>query len=138
MTELKESHDDPFALNLAALAVLDDRGVVAAWSRRAQELLGHPDTAVIGRRAFEVLVDPRDRPAAREAAAECGRAGGWFGMLTVRHRDGQPVPMGLRAHELSRDGGVREWFLAGAPAADVLEWQRDRAVLDGLYRQCPI
>ncbi|MFG2788317.1 SpoIIE family protein phosphatase [Streptomyces sp. NPDC048419] len=138
MTELKEGRDDPFALNLAALAVLDDRGVVAGWSRRAQELLGHPDTAVIGRRAFEVLVDPGDRPAAREAAAECGRTGGWFGMLTVRHRDGRPVPMGLRAHELSRDGGVREWFLAGAPAADVLEWQRDRAVLDGLYRRCPI
>ncbi|MFI6559268.1 SpoIIE family protein phosphatase [Streptomyces sp. NPDC050534] len=138
MTELKESRDDPFAVNLAALAVLDDRGVVAGWSRRAQDLLGHPDTAVIGRRAFEVLVDPRDRPAAREAAAECRRAGGWFGMLTVRHRDGRLVPMGLRAHELSREGGVREWFLAGAPAADVLEWQRDRAVLDGLYRQCPI
>ena len=29
-------------------------------------------------------------------------------------------------------------FLVGAPAAEVLEWQRDRAVLDGLFRRCPI
>ncbi|MFH9550333.1 SpoIIE family protein phosphatase [Streptomyces sp. NPDC017435] len=138
MTELSESHDDPFALHLAALAVLDDRGVVVGWNRQAQELLGHPDTAVIGRPACEVLVDPRDLPAAREAAAICRRAGGWFGVLKVRHRDGRLVEMGLRAHALSRGDRVREWFLAGALAADVMEWQVDLAVLDGLYRRCPI
>lgn len=138
MTELSESHDDPFAPHLAALVVLDDRGVVVGWNRRAQELLGHSDTAVIGRPALEVLVDPPDLPAVTEAAAKCRRAGGWFGVLTLRHRDGQLVELGLRAHELSRGDRGREWFLAGAPAGDVLEWQRDRAVLDGLYRQCPI
>ena len=138
MTELSESHDDPFALHLAALAVLDDRGTVIGWNRRAQELLGYPDTAVIGRPASEILVDPRDLPAVREAAANCRRAGGWSGMLTVRHRDGRLMELGLRADALSRDGRVREWVLAGAREADVLEWQRDRAVLDGLYRRCPI
>lgn len=138
MTELSESHDDPFALHLAALAVLDDRGTVIGWNRRAQELLGYPDTAVIGRAASEILVDPRDLPVVREAAASCRRAGGWSGMLTVRHRDGRLMELGLRADALSRDGRVREWVLAGAREADVLEWQRDRAVLDGLYRRCPI
>ncbi|MFJ4521935.1 SpoIIE family protein phosphatase [Streptomyces sp. NPDC088810] len=138
MTELGEGHDDPFALHLAALAVLDDRGVVVGWSRRAQELLGHPDAAVLGRRAFEVLVDPRDLPAAMEAVAKCRRAGGWAGLLPLRHLDGRLVDMGLRAHALSRGDRVREWILAGAPAVDVLEWQRDRAILDGLYRRCPI
>ena len=139
MTELSESHDDPFALHLPALAVLDDRGVVVGWNRRAQELLGHPDTAVIGRPAFEVLVDPRDLPAVTEAAANCRRAGGWFGVLTLRHRDGRLVELGLSGpRSCHATAGVREWFLAGALAADVLEWQRDRAVLDGLYRQCPI
>ncbi|MGY1577930.1 SpoIIE family protein phosphatase [Streptomyces sp. MN13] len=138
MTELSESHDDPFAQHLAALAVLDDRGVVVGWNRRAQELLGHPDTAVIGRSALGVLVDRGDLPAVREAAADARRTGGWFGVLNVRHRDGRLVEMGLRAHALWRDGRVREWLLAGALAADVLEWQRDRAVLEGLYRRCPI
>ncbi|MFF9769055.1 SpoIIE family protein phosphatase [Streptomyces sp. NPDC014636] len=138
MTELSEGHDDPFAPHLVASAVLDDEGVVVGWSRRAQELLGHPDAAVVGRRAFEVLVDPRDLPAAREAAATCRRAGGWFGVLKVRHRDGRPVEMGVRAHALARDDRVREWILTGAPAADVLEWQRDRAILDGLCRRSPV
>ncbi|MCL8018299.1 hypothetical protein, partial [Streptomyces sp. AS02] len=58
--------------------------------------------------------------------------------LTLRHRDERLVELGLKAQEVSRDGRVREWVIAGAPAADVLEGQRDRAVLDGLYRQCPI
>ncbi|MGW2446452.1 SpoIIE family protein phosphatase [Streptomyces sp. NPDC001675] len=138
MTEFSEGQDDPFTPHLAALAVLDDRGVVVGWNRRAQELLGHPDTAVIGRPASEVLVDPRDLTAAKEAAASCRRAGGWFGVLKARHRDGRLVEMGVRAHALSRDERIREWFLVGALAVDVLEWQRDLAVLDGLYRRCPV
>ncbi|MFF7353917.1 SpoIIE family protein phosphatase [Streptomyces filipinensis] len=138
MKESSESHDDPFAPHLAALAVLDDRGVVVGWNRRAEELLGHPVAAVIGRPASEVLADPHDLPAVGEAAVRCRRAGGWYGVLNVRHRDGQLVEMGLRAQPLPRGDGIREWLLAGAPTADVLEWQRDRAVLDGLYRRCPI
>ncbi|MEU0005728.1 SpoIIE family protein phosphatase [Streptomyces sp. NPDC006314] len=138
MTELSATHDDPFAPYLAALAVLDDRGAVVGWNRRAEELLGHPGTGVIGRPACEALVDPRDLRAVREAAASCRKAGGWFGVLKVRHRDGRLVEMGLSAHAFSRDGRVREWLVAGALAADVLEWQRDRAILDGLFRRCPI
>ncbi|MEU9015387.1 SpoIIE family protein phosphatase [Streptomyces sp. NPDC048479] len=138
VTMLSESRDDPFAVHLAALAVLDDRGTVVGWSRQAQDLLGYPETAVIGRPALELLIDPRDLPAAKDAATACRRAGGWFGVLTVRHLSGRLVEMGVRARALLRDGHVREWFLVGAPAAEILEWQRDRAVLDGLFRRCPI
>ncbi|WP_435281073.1 SpoIIE family protein phosphatase [Streptomyces koelreuteriae] len=138
MTVLSESPDDPFALHHAASAVLDDLGNVVGWSRRAEELLGHAESAVIGRPAFEVLIDPGDLPAAKDAVATCRRDGGWFGVLTVRHRSGRLVEMGFRAGALLRDDHVREWFLVGAPAAEVLEWQRDRAVLDGLFRRCPI
>lgn len=77
--------------------MLDDRGVVVGWNRRAQDLLGHPDTAVIGRPAIEVLVDPRDLPAVTEAAASCRRVGGWFGVLTLRHRDGRLLETGVSA-----------------------------------------
>ncbi|MEV1085533.1 SpoIIE family protein phosphatase [Streptomyces sp. NPDC050211] len=138
MTVLSESRDDPFALHHAASAVLDDRGTVVGWSRHAEELLGHPESAVIGRPAFDVLIDPGDLPVAEDAAAMCRRDEGWFGVLTVRHRSGRPVEMVFRARALLRGHHVREWFLVGAPAAEVLEWQRDRAVLDGLFRRCPI
>ncbi|MEW2080199.1 SpoIIE family protein phosphatase [Streptomyces sp. NPDC005283] len=138
VTVFSESRDDPFALHLAASAVLDDRGTVVGWSRPAQDLLGYPETAVLGRPVLQVLIDPRDLRAAKNAAATCRRAGGWFGVLAVRHRSGRLVEMAFRAGALLRDGDVREWFLVGAPAAEVLEWQRDRAVLDGLFRRCPI
>ncbi|MYS97020.1 SpoIIE family protein phosphatase [Streptomyces sp. SID5469] len=138
MTVLSESGDDPFALHHAASVVLDDRGTVVGWSRRAQELLGYPESAVIGRPAFDVLIDPGSLPAAKDAAATCRRDGGWFGVLAVRHSSGRLVEMGFRARALLRGDHVREWFLVGAPAAEVLEWQRDRAVLDGLFRRCPI
>ncbi|MBV7697846.1 SpoIIE family protein phosphatase [Streptomyces sp. TRM70350] len=135
--QLNENDDDPLGLHLAALGVLDAQGTVVGWSRRAQDLIGYRGPDVIGRSAFEVLVDPGDLPAVRDAAERCRRAVGWFGLLAVRHRSGHPVELGLRVSALERDG-VREWLLAGAPAADVLEWQRDRAVLDGLYHRCPI
>ncbi|MER5459845.1 SpoIIE family protein phosphatase [Streptomyces sp. NPDC002668] len=138
VTVLSESRDDPFALHLAASAVLDDRGTVVGWSRLAQDLLGYPEAAVLGRPALEALIDPRDLRAAKDAAAACRREGGWFGVLAVRHRSGRRVEMGFRARALLRGGDVREWFLVGAPATEVLEWQRDRAVLDGLFRRCPI
>ncbi|ELS50904.1 SpoIIE family protein phosphatase [Streptomyces viridochromogenes] len=135
--ELSESDDDPLGLRLAALGVLDDQGTVVGWSRRAQDLIGFAGEDVIGRSAFEALVDSADLPAVRDAAARCRRAGAWFGVLTVLHRDGHRVQLGLRVSEFFR-GPTREWCLAGASAADVLEWQRDRAVLDGLYRRCPV
>ncbi|MFF3686227.1 SpoIIE family protein phosphatase [Streptomyces sp. NPDC002187] len=138
MTALSESREDPFAQHLAASAVLDDRGTVVAWSRQAEDLLGYPGTEVIGRSALDVLMDPRDLPAAKDAAATCRREGGWLGVLAARHRSGRFVEMGFRARELLRVDSVREWVLVGAPAARVLEWRRDRALLEGLFRRCPI
>jgi len=46
--------------------------------------------------------------------------------------------MGFRARAVAREGDSQEWVLVGAPAAEVIAWQRDRALLDGLYRRSPI
>jgi PAS domain S-box-containing protein len=133
-----ESPEDPFALGHAASAVLDDHGTVVGWSTRAHELLGYPAKDVIGRAWQHLLVDAGDLPVARSVVVDAMRSGGWFGVLPIRHRDGRRVEMGFRAREITRDGDCREWFLVGAPAAEVVAWQRDRALLDGLYRRSPI
>ncbi|WP_406840552.1 SpoIIE family protein phosphatase [Streptomyces sp. AHU1] len=133
-----ESPEDPFALGHAASAVLDDHGTVVGWSARAQELLGYPAKEVIGRAWQDLLVDARDLPVARSVVVDALRAGGWFGVLPIRHRDGRRVEMGFRGRAIVRDGERQEWFLVGAPAAEVVAWQRDRALLDGLYRRSPI
>ncbi|MFF3919226.1 SpoIIE family protein phosphatase [Streptomyces sp. NPDC001852] len=137
-THFSESPEDPFALGRGASAALDDHGTVVAWSTRAEELLGYTAEDVIGRAWQTLLVDARDLPVARSIVVDAVKAGGWFGVLPVRHRDGRRVEMGFRARAVTREGGGQEWLLVGAPAADVIAWQRDRALLDGLYRRSPI
>ncbi|MGW2933098.1 SpoIIE family protein phosphatase [Streptomyces sp. NPDC001156] len=133
-----ESPEDPFALGHSASAVLDEHGTVVGWSARAQELLGYKATEVIGRAWRDLLIDARDLPAARAAAADAMSTGSWFGALPVQHRDGRRVELGFRARAITRDGDSREWFLVGAPVAEIIAWQRDRALLDGLYHRSPI
>ncbi|GGW31285.1 hypothetical protein GCM10010503_03730 [Streptomyces lucensis JCM 4490] len=136
--QFNESPEDPFGIDRAASAVVDDEGTVVGWSLRAQDLLGYPAKEVIGRAWRDLLVDSHDLPVARSAVAEAVRAGGWIGVLPVRHRDGSRVHLGFRARAVIREGGEQEWFLVGAPAAEIVAWQRDRALLDGLYRRSPI
>ncbi|WP_327134520.1 SpoIIE family protein phosphatase [Streptomyces sp. NBC_01343] len=133
-----EAPEDPFALHNSASAVLDDHGRVVGWSERAQEHLGYPPEEVLGREALEFLCDPRDREAVRDAAAACERDRGWSGILPVLHRSGRRVELGFRARVVVRAGSAREWFLVVAPAEEVLRWETDRSVLDGLFRRSPI
>ncbi|MET9801793.1 SpoIIE family protein phosphatase [Streptomyces sp. NPDC006368] len=134
----RESPEDPFALHRAVTAVLDERGTIVGWSVLAEELLGYGPEDVIGRAALDVLVDPADRGAARRAVAECVRARGWFGIVTVRRRDGHRMRLGFRARLVLRSARGEEWFLVGSPAEDVIQWEIDRSLLDGLFLRCPI
>jgi PAS domain S-box-containing protein len=138
VTTFSEGPEDPFAVRRSASAVLDDRGTVVGWSERAEALLGHPAAEALGRRAAGFLVDPRDERVVMEAVAACVRGEGWFGVVPVRHRDGRRVEVGCRVRAIDRDADHREWFLVGAPADDVIQWETDRSVLDGLFRRSPI
>ncbi|MEU3819585.1 MULTISPECIES: SpoIIE family protein phosphatase [unclassified Streptomyces] len=133
-----ESPEDPFSLHRAATAVLDARGAVVGWSVLAEHLLGFRPEDVIGRRALEALIAPEDREAALEAVTACAGAGGWFGVLPVRRADGRTLRMGFRARLVVRARGEDEWFLVGAPADEVIQWETDRSLLDGIFRRCPI
>ncbi|WP_327412299.1 SpoIIE family protein phosphatase [Streptomyces sp. NBC_01233] len=135
---LGEVPEDPFALHHSASAVLDGHGTVVGWSQRAQEHLGYRPEEVLGRAAIDFLVDSRDREAILDAAAACERDGGWSGVLPVLHRSGRRVELGFRARAVIRAGPAREWFLVVAPAEEVLQWETDRSVLDGLFRRSPI
>ncbi|MFI2240797.1 SpoIIE family protein phosphatase [Streptomyces chrestomyceticus] len=136
--EFTERPEDPFALRRAASAVLDDEGTVVGWSERAEALLGHPAREVLGQRADTFLLAPDGRAAAEEAVAAARREAGWSGLLPVRHRDGQRVELGLRVRPVERGGSRHEWYVVAAPAAEVVQWEIDRSVLDGLFRRSPI
>ncbi|MER5462233.1 SpoIIE family protein phosphatase [Streptomyces sp. NPDC002668] len=138
MTTFSEGPEDPFAVRRAASAVLDDRGTVIGWSERAEALLGYPPKEALGRTALGFLIDFHDDDVVMEALAVCVRDRGWFGVVPVRHRDGRRVELGCRARAITRGNAVCEWFLVAAPAEEVIQWERDRSVLDGLFRRSPI
>ncbi|MFE0186892.1 SpoIIE family protein phosphatase [Streptomyces sp. NPDC059008] len=138
VTTFSEGPDDPFAVRRSASAVLDGRGRVVGWSERAEELLGHSPEQVLGRTAREVLLDPRDEDIIMAAVAHCVSAGGWFGVIPVRERDGRRVELGCRVRAVARADGDIEWVLVGAPAEQVVQWETDRSVLDGMFRRSPI
>lgn len=138
MTTFSESPDDPFAVRRAASAVLDDRGTVVGWSERAEQLLGYSRQEALGRTALALLVDPDDHGVVMDSVAACVRDGGWFGVVPVRHRSGRRVQFGCRARVIAREDSRAEWFLVAAPVEEVVQWETDRSVLDGLFRRSPI
>ncbi|MGW1887038.1 SpoIIE family protein phosphatase [Streptomyces sp. NPDC001970] len=144
LTAFHESPDDPFAVRLAASAVLDDRGNLVGWSERAEALFGYPPEEALGRPACGFLVHPRDRDVVMDAVAACRHDRGWFGVVPVRHRDGHRIAVGCRARVLTKGGSrgmhdsYHEWFLVAAPAEEVIQWETDRSVLDGVFSRCPI
>ncbi|MGW9043424.1 SpoIIE family protein phosphatase [Streptomyces lydicus] len=133
-----QNPEDPFAVNLAATMVLDRQGMVTGWSGQAQQLTGHKVAEVIGRPAAGLLIDPLDRERVTGAVANCQQASGWFGVLPVRHRDGHRMLLGVRAYCVARIGQDCEWVVVGAPGEAVIQWETDRAVLDGLFSRFPV
>ncbi|MEU6706956.1 SpoIIE family protein phosphatase [Streptomyces wuyuanensis] len=138
VTLISESPEDPFSLGRAISVVLDERGSVVGWSERARELLGFTDQEALGRPAERFLVDARDRGLVREAAADCVRDGGWFGVVPVVDKEGRRSRFGVRARRVIRAGRADEWLLVGAPAEEVTQWEIDRSVMEGLFRRSPI
>ncbi|MGW3245290.1 SpoIIE family protein phosphatase [Streptomyces sp. NPDC001070] len=133
-----DSPEDPFSVHRSASVVLGDDGTIVGWSRHAERLLGHRAEDVLGQAAPALLIHPGDRRAVTHAAAACVRDGGWFGVFTVLHRDGHRMDVGCRARAMVRPDSAREWFLVVAPAREVIQWETDRWVLDGLFRRSPI
>ncbi|MFF4951463.1 SpoIIE family protein phosphatase [Streptomyces chattanoogensis] len=138
VTTFSEGPDDPFAVRRSASAVLDGTGRVVGWSERAEELLGYSPEEVLGRTARDLLIDPRDKDVVMAAVTACVDAGGWFGVVPVRDRGGKRVELGCRVRAVMRPEAGVEWFLVGAPAEQVTQWEMDRSVLDGMFRRSPI
>ncbi|MEU5025843.1 SpoIIE family protein phosphatase [Streptomyces milbemycinicus] len=99
--------DDLFDEASTAKATIDERGIVTGWNEGARRLLGHPDSAVVGRPASRLLADGAagDLPGLLEPLTR------WSGELTLRHRDGRPLRVGLLAHHRRTADGGAEWLL---------------------------
>ncbi|MGD3106472.1 SpoIIE family protein phosphatase [Streptomyces sp. YGL11-2] len=99
----------------AAVAELDARGTVVAWTRAAERLLGYPAGEVLGRGAVELLAVAGDAARAAAVARWCRAGDGWSGSVAVRHRDGRAVQLAV---QVSRVTGIAEAGTEGAGTAD--------------------
>ncbi|MFJ2606241.1 SpoIIE family protein phosphatase [Streptomyces sp. NPDC087425] len=99
------SAEYPFDEAATARAVVDDSGVLVAWNPGAERLLGWPAGEVTGRSAARLLADGTGPPLLPDGIR-------WHGTLTLRHRDGQAVPVWLVAHHRRPpEGGPGRWML---------------------------
>ncbi|WP_250292700.1 PAS domain-containing protein, partial [Frankia sp. CiP1_Cm_nod1] len=97
-------------------AALDAHGIVTGWSESAQQLLGYTPAEIIGTAVGTLLADTLPAPA-RHAVTH-GRS--WQGLISVCHRDGRILPLGVRAHPLlDAAGAVTVWYVAALHAGPV-------------------
>ena len=94
-----------------AVAAVDARGLVTAWSPGAGRLLGYEPSDVIGRPAFLLLAGDPPAAALRHAAAALS----WSGRLELRHQDGHRLEADLRAWSALDADGQPQWFLTHSP-----------------------
>ncbi|WP_069768752.1 SpoIIE family protein phosphatase [Streptomyces sp. LUP30] len=103
------SPEYPFDEAATARAVVDDAGTLVGWNEGASALLGWETSEVVGRPAVELLAE----------GAPVLTGPRWDGTVTLRHRDGRPVPVWLLAHRSgTQDGGPGEWLIV-TPVAGV-------------------
>ncbi|MFJ6071293.1 SpoIIE family protein phosphatase [Streptomyces sp. NPDC093065] len=107
----------------SATMIVDARGLVTGWSDGARRLTGYPAEAVVGRPARDLLV--RDAPPGLlSGSLPAGTARS--GTAVIRHRDGRPVSLRLRACALlgadgEADGCAVTAGPSGGPAPALID-----------------
>ncbi|WP_406437769.1 SpoIIE family protein phosphatase [Streptomyces sp. NBC_01613] len=96
----------------SAAAIVDARGRVTGWSEGARLLTGYPAEEVVGRPVRDLLAE--DPPSEVVAALT--------GTVVLRHRDGSPVTLPIRACAVVGDGGEPSGYVITAgPPGDLVQ-----------------
>ncbi|MXM65420.1 SpoIIE family protein phosphatase [Streptomyces sp. HUCO-GS316] len=87
--------------HVSAAAIIDARGIVTGWSEGARRLTGHTAEEAVGRTARDLLAE--DPSSGVLSALE--------GDVVLRHRDGSPIPLTLKACALLGEGGEPDGYV---------------------------
>ncbi|MFD7136780.1 SpoIIE family protein phosphatase [Streptomyces sp. NPDC059894] len=121
-----------------AAVVLDATGHIALWSPEIEQLLGHSADEALGQRADALLVEPPNRPRARELFAQVRSGKRWAGVFPLRHRDGTERPVEFRTMRLLDREGQPHLLGLAADATTVRGLERDLALSHSLVDQTPV
>ncbi|WP_412565961.1 SpoIIE family protein phosphatase [Streptomyces decoyicus] len=93
----------------SATAEVDGQGLVVAWTRAAERLLGYPAEEVLHRPAAELLAMPGDEARVAAVARWCRSGDGWGGSVAARHRDGRALQLAVQVTPLLDGSGQERW-----------------------------
>ncbi|MBG0853722.1 SpoIIE family protein phosphatase [Streptomyces spinoverrucosus] len=105
--------------------VVDDEGVVVAWSPAAESLLGYPAHLVLGRAAKHLVI--------ADAAADRETSG-----MVLRHRDGRHVACRVHVRAEHDAEAVLRWRIEVVPGEDETAAAVDRALVEALFTRSPL
>ncbi|WP_236246048.1 SpoIIE family protein phosphatase [Streptomyces sp. CC210A] len=121
-----------------ALWRTDADGRVVEWSPAAGAVLGHPPDSVLGREVLSRLITGTDRPLAERLARRALAGQSVVGTLSVRHRDGRPVPMEMWISPVADPQGGTGLLTVAVETSAVGAMRDALAALEGLFTQSPI
>ncbi|MFD3451002.1 SpoIIE family protein phosphatase [Streptomyces sp. NPDC058691] len=103
-------HTDASGVSDSAIALLDERGTVVAWTLAAERLVGYAARDVVGRSAAVLLPSFGEAPTVSAFVEQCRADNGWSGTPEVRDRHGRTIDVGLRFSMVRGPHGTTRWL----------------------------
>ncbi|MEU0811325.1 SpoIIE family protein phosphatase [Streptomyces sp. NPDC005970] len=134
----------PFDMADAATAVVDAAGTVVGWTAATERLLGYPAAEVLNEPAAKLMAAPEDAQNALSIVEQCRDQGSWGGLVTLRHRSGHPVEVGLRVSGIEGLSGTSEWSGSGCWLVSAIDlskipsWALSGSLLEAFLVRSPI
>ncbi|MFF3256385.1 SpoIIE family protein phosphatase [Actinacidiphila glaucinigra] len=116
---------EAFGTPRAALTMFDADGIVVAWSRTAERLLGYGAREIVGRPVHVLLADSEDRAKLSGFAGYTGLKVDWSGTITLLHRSGRSIGVRLSISSLSGADGRIRWMAAASDNTVFPLWAED-------------
>ncbi|MFJ4844469.1 MULTISPECIES: SpoIIE family protein phosphatase [unclassified Streptomyces] len=121
-----------------AIALLDERGTVAAWTHPAEQLVGYSAGDVVGRSAALVLPSFTEATTTAAFVERCRAENGWSGTTALRHRDGRVLDVSVRITMVRGQKGTARWLASMTETVPLSGDAVDGTVRGPLLARAPI
>ncbi|MDT0469830.1 SpoIIE family protein phosphatase [Streptomyces gibsoniae] len=127
-----------YEISESAVALLDERGTVVAWTQAAERLVGYSAGDVVGRSAALVVPPSEGAPTISAFIEQCRAQNGRSGTTAVRHRDGRMLDINHRISMLSGQDGTFRWLVSATDIGTLSQEAKNEWVRESLLTRAPI